>query len=177
MNWEQQLELQAWIDGELSARDARRVAVFAESNADARLLVDELRMAKAFISSNETEVTVPETREFYWSQVQSRIERAESVSETSSVLSWPFVLRRLVSPLSGLALVAFLAVVSFNTFRGPAVDDSARFMVEVENLSDDVGSISYRSQSENMFVVYLYKKDQDADSDAQTEPVDDSFFQ
>ena len=107
MNWEQQLELQAWIDGELSARDARRVAVFAESNADARLLVDELRMAKAFISSNETEVTVPETREFYWSQVQSRIERAESVSETSSVLSWPFVWRRLVSPLSGLALVAF----------------------------------------------------------------------
>ena len=177
MNWEQQLELQAWIDGELSARDARRVAVFAESNADARLLVDELRMAKAFISSNETEVTVPETREFYWSQVQSRIERAESVSETSSALSWPFVWRRLVSPLSGLALVAFLAVASFNTFRGPAVDDSARFMVEVENLSDDVGSISYRSQSENMFVVYLYKKDQDADSDAQTEPVNDSFFQ
>ena len=78
---------------------------------------------------------------------------------------------------TGLALVAFLAVVSFNTFRGPDVDDSARFMVEVENLSDDVGSISYRSQSENMFVVYLYKKDQDADSDAQTEPVDDSFFQ
>ena len=78
---------------------------------------------------------------------------------------------------TGLALVAFLAVVSVNTFRGPAIDDSARFMVEVENLSDDVGSISYRSQSENMFVVYLYKKDQDADGDSQTEPVDDSFFQ
>lgn len=177
MNWEQQLELQAWIDGELSAADARRVAAFAESNADARLLAVELRMAKAFISSNEPEVKLPETREFYWSQVQRRIERVESVSETSSSLSWPFVWRRLVSPLSGLALVAFLAVVSFNTFRGPVIDDSARFMVEVENLSDDVGSISYRSQSENMFVVYLYKKDQDANSDAQTEPVDDSFFQ
>lgn len=177
MNWDQQLELQAWVDGELSAGDARRVAAFAEANADARLLADELRMARDFISSNEIEVKVPETREFYWSQVQRRIESAESVREASPRLSWPFVWSRLVSPLSGLALVAFLAVVSFNTFRGPAIDDSARFMVEVENLSDDVGSISYRSQSENMFVVYLYKKDQDADSDVQTEPVDDSFFQ
>lgn len=177
MNWDQQLELQAWVDGELSAGDARRVAAFAAADGDACLLADELRMSKAFISSNEIEVKIPETREFYWSQVQRRIESAELVRESSPGLSWPFVWRRLVSPLSGLALVAFLAVVSFNTFRGPAIDDSSRFMVEVENLSDDVGSISYRSQSENMFVVYLYKKDQDADSGAQTELVDDSFFQ
>jgi len=175
MNWEQQLELQAWVDGELSAGDARRVSAFADAHADARALVTELRMAKAFIAPNEFEVKVPDTREFYWSQVQRRIESAESVRETSPALSWPFVWRRLVSPLSGVALVAFLAVVSFNTFRGPAIEDGSRHMVEVENLSDDVGSISYRSQSENMFVVYLYKKDQD--NEAQAEPMDDSFFQ
>ena len=62
MNWEQRLYLQAWIDGELSAHDARRVAAFAKSNTDARLLADELRMAKSFISSNETEVKRSEER-------------------------------------------------------------------------------------------------------------------
>lgn len=177
MNWERQLELQAWVDGELSAGDARRVAAFAESDADARALANELRMAKAFISANEPEVKVPDTREFYWSQIQRRIAQAEPAPAASPALSWQFVWRRLVTPLSGLALVTFLAVVSFNTFREPAIDDSSRFMVEVENLSDDVGSISYRSQSENMFVVYLYKKDQEAESDTQSDQINDSFFQ
>ena len=177
MNWEIQLELQAWVDGELSASDVRRVQAFVESNAEARALAEELRMTKSFISANEPEFKLPETREFYWSQIQRRIESAESVRAASPALSWQFVWRRLITPLSGMALVAFLAVVSFNTFRGPAIDDSSRLMVEVENLSEDVGSISYRSQSENMFVVYLYKKDQEPESDAQAEPIDDSFLQ
>ncbi len=177
MNWEQQLELQAWVDGELSESDARRVAAMVESNATARALAEELRMAKAFISANEPVVAVPESRDFYWSQIRRRIESAETVREPVAGLSWSLVWRRLATPLSGLALVAFLAVISFNSFRSPVIDDGSRFMVEVENLSEDVGSISYRSQSENMFVVYLYKKDQDVDSETSTGSSDDTFFQ
>ncbi len=177
MNWEQQLELQAWVDGELSEKDARRVAAFVEANSTARALAEELKMAKAFISANEPVMTVPETREFYWSQVRRRIESAEAAREVTPVAPLAFWWRRLVTPLSGLALVAFLAVISFNSFRGPALEDASRFMVEVENLSEDVGSISYRSQSENMFVVYLYKKDQDVAAEAQADSFDDSFFQ
>ena len=177
MNWEQQLELQAWVDGELSEKDARRVAAFVESNSIARALAEELKMAKTFISANEPVMTVPETREFYWSQVRRRIESAGTTREVAPVAPLAFWWRRLVTPLSGLALVAFLAVISFNSFRGPALEDASRFMVEVENLSEDVGSISYRSQSENMFVVYLYKKDQDVAAEAQADSFDDSFFQ
>ena len=49
MNWKQQLELQAWVDGELSESDARRVAAMVESNATALALADELKMSKALI--------------------------------------------------------------------------------------------------------------------------------
>lgn len=177
MNWKQQLELQAWVDGELSGKDARRVAAFVESDSNARALAEEIKMAKAFISANEPVMTAPGTREFYWSQIRRRIESAEAAREVAPVAPLALWWRRLVTPLSGIALVALLAVVSFNSFRDPVMDDASRFMVEVENLSDDVGSISYRSQSENMFVVYLYKKDQDVAAEAQADSFDDSFFQ
>lgn len=177
MNWDQQLELQAWVDGELSDKDARRVAAFVESDTTARALVAELKMAKAFISANEPVATVPENREFYWSQIRRRIESSEVAAEPTPVAPWAFWWRRLVTPLSGLALVAFLGVVTFNAFRDPVMDDASRFMVEVENLSEDVGSISYRSQSENMFVVYLYKKDQDLGAESTDAESGDTFFQ
>lgn len=177
MNWEQQLELQAWVDGELSESAARRVAAMVQTNARARTLAEELKMARAFISANEPVVAVPESRDFYWSQIRRRIESAEKVREPAAGFSWSLLWRRLATPLTGLALVVFLGVISFNSFRSPVIDDGSRFMVEVENLSEDVGSISYRSQSENMFVVYLYKKDQDTESATAAGSSDDTFFQ
>lgn len=177
MNWDQQLELQAWVDGELSEKDARRVESLVQTDPEARALVNELKMAKAFLSANEPVVTVPESREFYWSQIRRRIESSETIREPAAdapLLHW---WRRLVTPLSGLALVALLGVVSYNSFQDPVRDDGSRFMVEVENLSEDVGSISYRSQSENMFVVYLYKKDQEIDADSAADGAGDTFFQ
>lgn len=177
MNWEQQLELQAWVDGELPETDARRVAAMVETNPTARALAEELRMARQFISANEPEAVMPETPDFYLSQVRRRIEAADRVGTSVSTVPWYLMWRRFLAPLSGVALVVFLGIVSFNSVRPPAVDDGSRFMVEVENLSDDIGSISYRSQAENMFVVYLYKKDQDVDSEAQSDSLDNSFFQ
>ena len=94
-----------------------------------------------------------------------------------SGVSWAFAWRRLMAPLSGVALIAFLSILSLNVFQRQSVDDGAKYLVEVENLSEDIGSISYRSQSENMFVVYLYKKDQEAEADPEAEPVDDLLLQ
>lgn len=177
MNLEQQLELQAWVDGELPSADAKRVAQFATTNADASALVAELRIAKGFLSGNEPQVKFPESGDFYWSKIRREIEKAERAEPKPASLSWAFAWRRLIAPLSGVAVIVFLAIVSLNLFQQHGADDSANYLVEVENLSEDIGSISYRSQSENMFVVYLYKKDQESESDTQSEPIDDGFFQ
>lgn len=189
MNWEQQLEVQAWVDGELSARDAGRVAAFVESDANVRALAEELRTTRAFVSSNEPEFKVADTREFYWSQIRRQIDAAEQgaaadgSSSAPSVAGWVAAWRRFTTPLSGFALVLVLAFGSFSLLRNPSLENlSSSQLVEVEDLSEDIGSISYKSASENMFVVYVYSKDaanQDAanQDEAADEDFGDEFFQ
>jgi len=121
--------------------------------------------------------TLPESGDFYWSKIQRQIEQEEKAAARPAGASWTFAWRRLMAPLSGVALIAFLSILSLNVFHRQAADDGTSYLVEVENLSEDIGSISYRSQSENMFVVYLYKKDQDAENDPEAEPIDDTFLQ
>ncbi len=177
MNLEQQLELQAWVDGELSSADANRVAQFVGANAEASALVAELRMTKSCLVGNEPEVKLPESGDFYWSKIRREIERTERAEPEAATLSWAFAWRRLIAPLAGVAALVLIAVVSLNQFQQPLVDDSAKNLVEVENLSEDIGSISYKSQAENMFVVYVYKKDYESESNLKSESIDDGFFQ
>ena len=177
MNLEQQLRLQAWVDGELSDGEARQVADLIASDESARALVGELRIAKTFLVGNEPEVKFPESPDFFWSKVRREIERVENVPAEAPRVSWVHAWRRMLAPLSGVALVAFLSVVSLSVFQRGEIDDSMKYMVEVENLSEDVGSISYKSQSENMFVVYLYDKDQETEKETELEPTDDSVLQ
>jgi hypothetical protein len=177
MNLEQRLELQAWLDGELPEADARRVAAFVRENRDAEALIGELRMTSGFLAGNEPEAKLPESGDFHWSKIRREIERADQAAAAAPQGSWVFAWRRLFAPLSGVALVVFLSILSLNVFQRQAVDDGSKYLVEVENLSEDIGSISYRSQSENMFVVYLYKKDQEAMHDPEAEPIDDVFLQ
>lgn len=176
MNLEQQLKLQAWVDGELPEAEARQMAAFVQEQSEAQALVGELRITKGFLVGNEPEAKLAESGDFYWSKIQRQIEREEKAAAKVPGISWTFAWRRLLAPLSGVALIAFLSVLSLNVFHSQSVDDGANLLVEVENLSEDIGSISYRSQSENMFVVYLYKKDQEAENDPTAEP-DDTFLQ
>jgi anti-sigma factor RsiW len=178
MNWEKQLELQAWVDGELSPADARRVAAVVESDAAASALAEELRMTKTFVSANEPEVKLADTREFYWSQIRRQIESSEMAPGASASFSWQSLWHRIATPVTGLALVAVLALGSFNLLRQPGLDSlPGSQLVEVEDLSEDISSISYHSQSENMFVVYVYSKDSGEQGDTTSETFGDDFLQ
>jgi negative regulator of sigma E activity len=171
MKKDQLLQLQAWVDGELPDAEARSLAESVRDNSEAQALVQELRLTKSFLIGNEPEACLPaaESREFYWNKIQRAIEREGAVVRTESEaitaiqqkFSWLMAWRRLLAPASALALVALLSVLSLNLYHQPPPDDSLQQLVEVENLSEHVGSISYKSQSENMFVVYLYNKDQE----------------
>ncbi len=177
MNAERQLKLQAWVDGELPDGEARQVADFVKADQEAQAIVGELRMAKTILTHNEPEVKLPESGEFYWSKIKREIERLEKAEPASrpvpSIFSW----RRLLAPLSGMALIAFLSLVSLNLVHDNDGDEGPKHLVEVENLSEHVGSISYRSQSENMFVVYLYNKEQETEKDPELEPMDEPIVQ
>lgn len=166
MNRELELRLQSWVDGELPEREARKVTTLLESDPIARALVAELRMTKGFLAGNEPEVTLAESRDFYWSKIRHEIARSvqkEAVPERARwIVAW-HRLFRLLAPVSGVALVIFAAAVSTRFSQPRAVDNALANLVEVENPSEHIGSISYRSQADNMFVVWLYDKESETD--------------
>ena len=174
MNWDQKLKLQAWVDGELSENEARQVAALVEGDQNAQAIVAELRVTRSFLAGNEPEARLADGRDFYWSKIQRDIERLDRAAELEpSRAQWWLAWRRLLAPVSGLALIAFVSVLSINLFDRSPGSESLQHLVEVENLSEDIDSISYKSQSENMFVVYLYAKEQAKDNDKDVEPMDD----
>jgi hypothetical protein len=158
MNME--LKLQAMLDGELSGREAQRTAAEAAANPEATALLNELRGTREFLRGNEPEHKLAESREFYWSRIQRAIEHAEQAPAAGGPTDWLAGLRRLLAPVSALAVLVLLAVVSFQYQQGGGSGDPLRELVEAENLSEHMDSIAYRSHADNMVIVYLYEKDQ-----------------
>jgi len=176
MKAEQELELQAYLDGELSERAARRVADWMAKDPEARTLAAELRMTKAALAGNDPELAVPETRDFYWSTIRRAIESLVP-AEPNPDLGWLLAWRRYLVPLSSLALVAILAVgiARFSGITGSR--DPWMNLTEVESLSDHITSHSFRSRSENVFVVWISPQDQVQEETPATEEEDDIVIQ
>ena len=90
MSEEQQLKLQAFLDGELSENDSREVAAWLARDADATALVGELRNTRQALAGFEPALKVPESREFYWSKIQREIQHREpeTVPAPGRSVSW-----------------------------------------------------------------------------------------
>ena len=156
MNQDRELQIQAFVDGELSARQARKVEEWLANDTEAQTLVRELQATKAALAHNEPQLTLAETREFYWSKIQRQIEAAVPEREAAQVPFW-LAWRRYLAPVTAVAAVAMLALFSM---KEVGLDEADRHLAEIENLSEHASSLSFRSQSENMFVVWVYNKDQ-----------------
>lgn len=168
MNQELALKYQAFVDGELSESEARRMAQVLESNADARALVAELRNSKAMLSGNEPEVTLPESREFYWGRIQRQIECMEREPVDAPAGRWRAALagwRRFVAPLAGVAVITFLGMVAVRFYNPEPAD----YLAEIENLSEESTAYSFRSG--NMFVVWT-RDNELASDDSQVNFID-----
>ena len=171
MKFDQELQIQAYLDGELSARESRQVEQMLAADREAQALLAELKMTRSALAGNEAEIALPESREFYWSQIQRRINLdvpAEAAARPPLWLAW----RRYFAPLAGVAIVAVLAVFSIRVVDFP--NDPNTYSAEVENLSEHATSISFRHQSENMFVVWVSPKDQPSE---EAEPEDDMVIE
>jgi anti-sigma factor RsiW len=156
MNQDRELQIQAFVDGELSARQARKVEEWLATDAEAQALLRELQTTKTALAENEPQLTLPETREFYWNKIQRQIEAAVPEREAAQPSIW-LAWRRYLAPVTAVAAVAMLALFSMKEM---GLDEADRHLAEIENLSEHASSLSFRSQSENMFVVWVYNKDQ-----------------
>jgi negative regulator of sigma E activity len=173
MNRDLELKLQAYVDGELPEREAHSLARWIAGDQEAQALLAELKMAKAFLQGNEPELSVPASREFYWSKIQRAIERADAVEATPAP-GWWLGWQKYLAPLAGVALVVFFAIGAFNIYNARMRNNDGHHLAEIENLSDEMGAFSFRA-SENMFVVWVY--DKATDESPEPELIDDLIIQ
>jgi anti-sigma factor RsiW len=147
-----QLKLQAYLDGELPPGEAQGMVDLIARDAEARDLLTELTNTRAAFARHESDLKVPATREFYWSQIQREIERQEKTSASSPPETSIFTtLRRLLVPASGLAVVMLAVALAGHQFRS-----QENFRVEeTETTFADAGAFTYRDYSSGTTLVWV----------------------
>lgn len=152
MDFDVQLKLQAYLDGELPEAEARDMAKLLANDQEAALLVGELKNTRQSLKGSETTVQLPESREFYWSKIEREIGRLEQPQRVESRRPFIFRLQRFLVPVSGvLALAVFLGITLLNGNSGTTLG-------ETELANEDMGAITFRSDSEGMTTVWLYNR-------------------
>ena len=152
MTEEQQLKLQAFLDGELAENDAREVASWLARDRDATALLAELKNTRNALKGFEpgaSPVQVPESGEFYWSKIKREIERAAPVpapAPQASLFTW---FRRAVMPVGALAMLVIAAFVTFHQVPG------GTRAISVNSMLAQAGAFTYRDESQGMTVVWL----------------------
>lgn len=142
---EQLLDLQAYVDGELPEERRRQVEAALPADLDAQELVTGLRQLGTLIRAYEPTVTVPVTREFYWSQIRRQIEAEQpNVPAASAALGW---LRWLI-PAMGVAAVA-VVISTQQTPREITLAGGGDVTVV------DVSSTVFRSESDGVTVHWI----------------------
>jgi anti-sigma factor RsiW len=149
MNHEEQLKLQAYLDGELSDKQHTEVSAWLARDEEAAALLAELRRTNDAMSGFEEGIKLPESREFYWSKIQRQI-RAEEQAPAQGTGKLPLVvrLRRLLMPVTGLALVAVAALVATQSL----VPETPSMM---ETSLADSGAMVYHDYSARATFVWL----------------------
>jgi anti-sigma factor RsiW len=157
MNRDTQLKVQAYLDNELSAGDARSVSKLISSDSEFRDLYAELKHTKDALVHNEPAISVPDSREFYWSQIQRRIASAERQPVVSHTRPWWL---RMLAPVAGtVALFAILLSVINPNRQDPVVTASVTQAAvaplhKVEEAAD-VSLFTFRSESEGVTLVWV----------------------
>jgi anti-sigma factor RsiW len=156
MTQEQQLKLQALLDGELPESEAREILSWVQRDSAAAALLAELKNTRTAMAKAEPHLSVPETREFYWSKIEHEILRREPRAKTASEISFFTTLRRFLLPAGALAalVIAGLVFHFHGTTSAPdSVADTDTTTVETTLASTD--ATTYRDASEGTTLVWF----------------------
>ncbi len=154
MNNDAQLKLMAYMDGELSEAEALEVKSLLSTDPESVALLEELTWTRVAVTGNEPEVKLPETRDFYWSQISRQIEAAEKQADRVAVGApqsgkwW----HKLLVPATGLAAVTcafFLAT------QKPATTDSPTISSAPEPVAESASVYSYYDENARISVIWV----------------------
>lgn len=148
MKAELQLKVQAYLDGELPAGEAREVADLVARDAEARSLHAELNHTRGALRTFESELKLPESREFYWSKIQRDIARLERPQPVEAPAGFGLWLRRWLAPAGAVAALVIAATMAWQKLP-------TGFMTETETALADSDAFTYRDYSKGMTLVWL----------------------
>lgn len=151
MKQELPLKLQAYLDGELPAGQAGEVPGLLAQDAEARALLAELKNTRAALVGFESEIKLPESREFYWSKIQREIRRLEKSEPAEPPVSIFAALRRFLVPASAFAALVIAAMIVGHQFG----HESVLRAPETETTFADSGAFTYRDYASGMTLVWL----------------------
>jgi anti-sigma factor RsiW len=149
MNNEQELKLQAFFDGELPEAEAREVASWLARDADATALLGELKNTRKALDGFEKGVTLPESREFFWSKIQREIEKSATVSQPVRSVSIFTLWRHWLVPAGAVAVVAICGLIAVHRFGGGTVASTT------ETELADAGAMTYHNYETGTTLVWF----------------------
>ena len=156
MTNEQQLKLQAFLDGELPEHEAREILAWTQRDGDAASLLAELKNMRQAMLKSEPHLSVPESREFFWSKIEREIQRLEPPAAARPDVSIFAALRRFLLPASAIATLVIAGMIAhFNVSNTvvKSVADSDATTVETTLASTD--ATTYRDASEGTTLVWF----------------------
>ena len=127
MKQEDRLNIQAWLDGEISSKKAAEIAEAVETDASARTLADELKAVESALKIGEKPTFVDDTREFYWEQIERQINAEELMpvakNEPNLASAHSGSLLRWLIPVGSLAAI-FAIMLNFDSVNSADPDQS-----------------------------------------------------
>jgi anti-sigma factor RsiW len=155
MNRETEIQISAWLDGELAGSQAAAVDRLVATDPAARALATELGHTRAALAAGEPRRRLEDARAFYWSKIERAIAAAEArepaAAEAPATAPWRRWLR-VLAPVGAIAVVALVAAVP--AWRGHT-RGSTPLLAEVESPLEDMSSFTFHSESEGMTVVWV----------------------
>jgi anti-sigma factor RsiW len=169
MDYNAELKLQAFLDGELAKGEASEVAEWVARDRAAAALLEELRNTRGALAGFEAGIQLPESREFFWSKVQREIQRLETTDPKPARVPFVALLRRFLVPASALALVLVVGMV-LSRSAGPFGRTASP---AIETALADAGAFTYRDFSAGTTLVWLsYPADEEAKENDQMDTLE-----
>lgn len=156
-----QMKIQAFLDGELPEAEAREIAALIARDRDAAALHTELKNTRRALAGAEQGITLPETREFYWSKISREIEKTERAEPVQAAPTLWQMLSRLLKPVVAVAVVVLAGFLVFHQ-TGTSTFDGG---VLVASVDEDV--ITYRDEAnDTTYVLFSYPAENAVANDA-----------
>jgi anti-sigma factor RsiW len=145
IDYDSQLKLQAYLDGELSEAEAKEMARRLAQDQELVGLLAELRNTREALAGSQTLVPLPESREFFWSKIEREIQRlpAPAPQRPSRLAAW----RRFLVPAGAVAGVVIVAMLSL--MRPPSAGPV------VETALAESGAFTYRDYNSGATLIWL----------------------